>query len=230
MTLRKSTGQPTAGYYDDVLVMPTQSGTQWDALCHFFWRGRMYNGHWAGDAGTAGSRANGVQNYTGKIVTRGVFVDIAEQRGVETLDPGYAITADDLDECLAANNLQIRPGDALLVRTGFMGARRGKWADYAGGPSPGLSLHTATWIRDNDVAAVATDTWGIEVLPNEIDCWQPLHVVSLVHTGLAFGEMFDLDALSDDCKTDGIYEFMFSASPLPLTGASGSPVSALAIK
>jgi kynurenine formamidase len=55
-------------------------------------------------------------------------------------------------------------------------------------------------------------------------------VVSLVHTGLAFGEMFDLDALSDDCKTDGIYEFMFSASPLPLTGASGSPVSALAIK
>ena len=124
--LRKPTGQPTLGYYDDVLVMPTQSGTQWDALCHFFWRGQMYNGHPASDAGTAGSRSNGVQNYTGKIVTRGVFVDIAEHRGVETLDPGYAITADDLDECLAANNLQIRPGDALLVRTGFMGARRGK--------------------------------------------------------------------------------------------------------
>lgn len=68
---RESTGQPTAGYYDDVLVMPTQSGTQWDALCHFFWRGQMYNGHWAGDAGTAGSRSNGVQNYTGKIITRG---------------------------------------------------------------------------------------------------------------------------------------------------------------
>jgi hypothetical protein len=55
-------------------------------------------------------------------------------------------------------------------------------------------------------------------------------VVSLAHTGLAFGEMFDLDALSADSKTDGVYEFMFSASPLPLTGASGSPVSALAIK
>ena len=46
-----ATGQPTAGYYDDVLVMPTQSGTQWDALCHFFWRGQMYNGHPAADAG-----------------------------------------------------------------------------------------------------------------------------------------------------------------------------------
>ena len=143
---------------------------------------------------------------------------------------GYAITTDDLDEYLAAKNLEIRPGDALIVRTGFMAARRGKWGDYAGGPSPGLSLHTAPWLRDNDVAAVATDTWGIEVLPNEIDVWQPLHVVGLAHTGLAFGEMFDLDALSEDTKADGIYEFMFSASPLPLTGASGSPVSALAIK
>jgi kynurenine formamidase len=228
--LTKSTGQPTAGFYDDVLVMPTQSGTQWDALCHVFWRGQIYNGHSAADAGTGGSRSNGVQNYTGKIVTRGVFVDLPAHRGVDTLEPGYAITTDDLDEYFAAKNLEIRPGDALIVRTGFMAARRGKWGDYAGGPSPGLSLHTAPWLRDNDVAAVATDTWGIEVLPNEIDVWQPLHVVGLAHTGLAFGEMFDLDALSEDSRADGIYEFMFVASPLPLTGASGSPVSALAIK
>src|SRR5262245_13292946 len=95
-----------------------------------------------------------------------------------------AIATDDLDECLAANNLEIRPGDAPIVRTGFMGVRRENWGDYAGGPSPGLSLRTATWIRDKDIAAIATDTWGIEVLPNEIDCWQPLHVVSLVYTGL----------------------------------------------
>jgi len=168
--------------------------------------------------------------YTGKLVTRGVFVDLPAHRGVDTLEPGYAITTDDLDEYLAAKNLEIRPGDALIVRTGFMAARRGKWGDYAGGPSPGLSLHTAPWLRDNDVTAVATDTWGIEVLPNEIDVWQPLHVVGLAHTGLAFGEMFDLDALSKDSRADGIYEFMLVASPLPLTGASGSPVSVLAIK
>ncbi|SPM42766.1 Kynurenine formamidase [Mycobacterium numidiamassiliense] len=228
--LRKSTGQSTAGYYDDVLVMPTQSGTQWDALCHFFWRGQMYNGFSAAEAGSAGSRANGVQNYTGKIVTRGVFVDLAAHWGVHSLEPGYAITTDDLDGYLTEKNLEIRPGDALIVRTGFLGARRERWGDYAGGPSPGLSLHTAPWIRDQDIAAIAADTWGIEVLPNEIDCWQPLHVVSLAHTGLAFGEMFDLDALSDDCQSDGVHEFMFAASPLPLTGASGSPVSALALK
>ena len=228
--LRKSTGQPTGGYYDDVLVMPTQAGTQWDALCHFFWKGQMYNGYSAADAGPGGSRSNGVQNYTAKIITRGVFVDLAAHRGVDALEPGYAITTDDLDDYLAATHLEIRSGDAVIIRTGFMAARRWNWGDYAGGPSPGLSLHTAPWLRDKDIAAIATDTWGIEVLPNEIDCWQPLHVVSLTHTGLAFGEMFDLDALSEDCKADGIYEFMFSASPLPITGASGSPVSALAIK
>jgi kynurenine formamidase len=227
---RESTGEPTAGYYDDVLVMPTQSGTQWDALCHFFWRGQMYNGHPATDAGIGGSRSNGVQHYTGKMVTRGVFIDVPTFQGVDTLEPGYAITPADLDEYLSAKRLTVGPGDALIVRTGFMAARRDNWGDYAGGPSPGLSLDTAPWLRDKDIAAVATDTWGIEVLPNEIDVWQPLHVVSLAHTGLAFGEMFDLDRLSRDSAADGIYEFMFCASPLPLTGASGSPVSALAIK
>jgi kynurenine formamidase len=228
--LRETSGQPTIGYYDDVLTMPTQSGTQWDALCHFFWRGKMYNGYSAADATTGGSRANGVHNYTGRIVTRGIFVDLAEHRGVQSLEPGYAITADDLDEYLAAKKLEVRPGDALLIRTGFMSVRRHNWGDYAGGPSPGLSLHTAPWLREKDVAAIATDTWGIEVLPNEIECPQPLHVVCLVHTGLAFGEMFDLDALSKDTKDDGVHEFMFSASPLPATGASGGPVSAVAIK
>lgn len=97
-----------------------------------------------------------------------------------------------------------------------MTARRGAGATIAGGPSPGLSLHTAPWLHDKDIAAVASDTWGIEVLPSEIDCWEPLHIVSLVHTGLAFGEIFDLDALSADSSADGVYEVMFAASPLPL--------------
>lgn len=98
------------------------------------------------------------------------------------------------------------------------------------GPAPGLSLHTAPWLHRQGVAAIAADTWGVEVRPNEIGVYQPLHVVSLVHTGIAFGEMFDLDALAADCAADGVYEFMFVASPLPLTGAAGAPVSAVAIK
>ncbi|MGV0734601.1 cyclase family protein [Mycolicibacter sinensis] len=218
------------GFADDVVLMPTQSGTQWDALCHIFWNGRMWNGRTAAEVGSAGAAANGIQHYTGRLVMRGILIDMARARGVASLDPGVAITADDLDGYLESHALTVGRGDALLIRTGFMGARRGHWGDYAGGAAPGLSLHTAPWLHAHDVAAIATDTWGVEVRPNEIDVVQPLHVVSLVHGGMAFGEMFDLDDLAADCADDGVYEFMFVASPLPLTGATGSPVSALAIK
>jgi kynurenine formamidase len=218
------------GFFDDVLIMPTQCGTQWDALCHIFWEGRMWNGRSAGQVTSRGAEANGIEHYTGRIVMRGVLVDAARHRGVDALPPGEAVTQDDVEGFLDAHGVAVRPGDALLVRTGFMAARRGDWGDYAGGPAPGLSLHIAPWLHRHDIAAVATDTWGVEVRPNEIGYFQPLHVVSLVHGGIAFGEMFDLDALAADCAEDGVYEFMFVASPLPLTGASGAPVSGLAIK
>lgn len=218
------------GYSDDIVIMANQAGTQWDALSHIFWDGKMWNGRSAGEVTSAGASANGIENYTGRIVTRGLLLDFPQWRGVESLDPGEPITVDDIEAYLAARGLAVMPGDALIVRTGFMHARRGDWGDYAGGDAPGLSLHTAPWLHAHGVAAVATDTWGVEVRPNEIGVFQPLHVVSLVHTGIAFGEMFDLDAVASDCAADGVYEFMFVASPLPLTGAAGSPVSALAIK
>jgi kynurenine formamidase len=218
------------GYSDDVVIMANQAGTQWDSLSHIFWDGKMWNGRSAALSTSAGAAVNGVHNYAGRIVTRGLLVDVPALFGVETLEPGQAVTTADLEASLAEHDLEVLPGDALLVRTGFLAARRDAWGDYAGGPAPGLSLHTAPWLHEKGIAAVATDTWGVEVRPNEIGVFQPLHVVSLVHGGIAFGEMFDLDALARDCAGDGVYEFMFSASPLPLTGAAGSPVGAVAIK
>jgi kynurenine formamidase len=218
------------GFADDILIMPTQSGTQWDALSHIFYKGRMWNGRLAAEVTSKGAAKNGIEHFSGRIVMRALLIDMPANLGLNALQPGHAIGPDDLDDYLAAYDLEVRPGDALLVRTGHLAARRDAWADYAGGPAPGMSLHTAPWLHRHDIAALATDTWGVEVLPNEIDVFQPLHVVSLVHGGLAFGEMFDLDGLAADCATDGIYEFMLIASPLPLTGATGSPVSALALK
>ena len=218
------------GFSDDVLVMPTQSGTQWDSLSHIFWKGQMFNGRSADQVTSRGAAANGIENLTGRIVMPGVLIDVPAHRGVDALEPGEAIDPAEIEEFLADRNLTVHPGDALLVRTGFMAARRGNWQDYAGGAAPGLSLHLAPWLHSQDIAAVATDTWGVEVRPNQIDYFQPLHIVSLVHGGIAFGEMFDLDALAADCAQDGVYTFMFVASPLPITGASGAPVSALAIK
>ncbi len=67
--------------------------------------------------------------------------------------------------------------------------------------------------------------------PNETDAiFQPLHVVLLVNAGVLFGEMFDLEALADDCAGDGVYEFLLVAAPLPFTGAVGGPLNPIAMK
>lgn len=218
------------GYSDDVVVMPNQAGTQWDGLAHIFWQGRMYNGFDAAEVTAKGAARCGIEVWQERMVMRGVLLDVARHKGVEALEPGYAITAADLDETAAAHGVEVRAGDALIVRTGMLEARRGAWGDYNGGPAPGLSLHTAPWLHAHDVAALATDTWGCEVRPNEVDLFQPLHIVALVHMGIAFGEIFDLEAIGRDCAADGVHEFMFVAAPLPITGAAGSPVNALAIK
>lgn len=218
------------GYADDTMILPNQAGTQWDALSHIFYEGKMWNGRSAAEVTTKGAQHNGIENMTGRIVTRGVFVDLPSWKGVAALEPGYSIMPDEVDSYLADKGIEIESGDALVVRTGFMFVRRGDWGDYSGGAAPGLSLTMAPWLHRHEIAAVATDTWGVEVRPNEIPVFQPLHLVSLVHGGIPFGEIFDLDTLASDSTQDGVYTFMFVASPLPLTGAAGSPVSALALK
>jgi kynurenine formamidase len=218
------------GYSDDMIVMGTQCGTQWDSLAHVFRNGQMWNGYSAAEHTSSGTTRNGIEHWADRFVQRGVLIDVPAHHGVPWLPDGYPITADDLEQALAAQGASVQPGDAVLVRTGQMTARRGNWGTYAGGDAPGLSLHTAPWLYDKQVAAVATDTWGMEVRPNEIDVFQPLHLVALVHMGIAIGEIFDLDALAADCAVDGRYEFMLAATPLKITGAVGSPVGAVAIK
>ena len=218
------------GYSDDMVIMGTQCGTQWDSLAHIFRNGQMWNGYSAGEHTSGGTARNGIQHWVDRFVLRAVLVDVPAHHGVDSLEDGYPITVDDLEQTLNAQGAAVRPGDALLVRTGQMTARRGNWGTYAGGDAPGLSLHTAPWLHDKQIAAVATDTWGMEVRPNEIDVFQPLHLVALVHMGIAIGEIFDLDALAADCAADGRYEFMLAATPLNITGAVGSPVGAVAVK
>jgi kynurenine formamidase len=220
----------TFGFADDVIVMPNQSGTQWDGLAHIFFEGKMFNGYDAGLVSAKGAAKCGIEQFRQKMVMRGVFLDVARAKGVDALEPGYAITAADLDATAAAEGVEVRTGDCVIVRTGLLGQRRGKWGDYSGGPAPGFSLHTAPWLAEHEVAAIAADTWGLEVRPNEIELFQPLHIVALVHMGIPFGEIWDLEEISADCADDGVYEFMLSAATLPITGAAGSPLNALAIK
>jgi kynurenine formamidase len=220
-------------FTDDVWVLPSQAGTQWDGLAHCFYRGKMYNGYDSSTVSSWGAKRCGIQVWKDRIVTRGVLLDIARWRGVDWLSKGDAIEDTDLAACAKAQSVEVREGDIVLIRTGSidMYRQQGSWGDYAGGDAPGLALSSTRWIHAKSVAGVAVDTWGAEVRPNETpDVFQPFHVVALVHMGLLLGEIFDLEELAADCAADRQFDFQFVAPPLPVTGAVGSPINPLAIK
>jgi kynurenine formamidase len=221
------------GAADDVVIMPTQSGTQWDALGHMFYEGRMWNGYDATLVSSLGAERNDVAAYRDRIVGRAVLLDLPRFLGLDWCEPGRATRGEELDACAASEGLEIRRGDILLIRFGQIAQcrARGEWGDYAGGDAPGLAFDTLGWIVEREIAGLATDTWGAEVRPNElVYVNQPWHRVALPSIGLLVGEIFDLEALAADCAADGVYEAFFVACPLPITGAVGSPVNPIAIK
>jgi kynurenine formamidase len=162
-----------------------------------------------------------------------VLLDVARHVGKPFLEDGTAITNEDLDACAKAQGVEIKRGDFVIVRTGQMEQRldAGDWGGYAGGDAPGLAFETAEWIHKKQIAAICTDTWGCEVRPNETkDASQPWHWVVIPMIGITMGEIFYLRDLAADCAQDKVYEFMFFAPPLQVTGAVGSPINPQAIK
>ena len=224
---------PYLRYADDAINMPCQASTQWDALCHIFLDDKMYNGFDAKLVDARGAKKLGIEHVRDKMAGRGVLLDIARHKGVESLDDGYAITNADLDACAKAQGVDVRKGDFVIVRTGHQERclTKNDWHGYAGGDAPGVAFETCYWIREHDIAAICTDTWGCEVRPNETnEANQPWHWVVIPAIGISMGEIFYLKELADDCAADKVYEFFFTAPPLHLPGAAGSPINPQAIK
>jgi len=220
-------------YADDAVTMPLQCGTQWDALSHVFYDGRMYNDRDVRLVTSRGALANSIDKLADGVVGRGVLLDLPRWKRVRWLENGTPIPPGDLDACAESQGVAVEPGDVVLVRTGQMTRclEARSWEGYCGGPAPGLSVHCARWLFERQVAAVASDTFALEVVPSEVpDCIFPLHMISLRNTGVLFGEIFRLDALAEACARDGDYAFLFCAPPLPFSGAVGSPINPLAIK
>jgi kynurenine formamidase len=224
-------GSPS--HADDAGPGPLRCGTQWDALAHACYDGKMYNNRDIRTVCRSAARANIIDQFSRGVIGRGVLLDLPRYQRLPWLDDRTRIRPDDLDRCAEAFGVTIDPGDIVLVRTGMMTRckQRESWEAYVSEPAPGLSVHCARWIFEREIAAAATDTWAIEVRPSETPhCSEPLHMISLRNTGLLFGRVFDLDELADACAEDGRYEFLFAATPLPITGAVSSPTNPVAIK
>jgi kynurenine formamidase len=218
---------------DDIIIMPLQCGTQWDGLGHIFYGDHMWNGYDCRTVTSAGAQKCGIENTREKMVGRGVLLDIPRLLGIDHLPDGFAVTCDHLDKAERQFGVKAGRGDYLIVRTGQMEAKLAErnWDGYSGGDAPGLAFETLDWLHAKQVAAIATDTWGVEVRPNQTDeATQPWHWIAIPIMGLTVGEIFYLAELAADCAEDQRYEFMFVAPALPITGAVGSPANPLAIK
>ncbi|HSH93844.1 MAG TPA: cyclase family protein [Roseimicrobium sp.] len=220
---------------DDIVIMPMQCGTQWDGLGHIFYGDHMWNGYDCRLVSSFGAEKCGIEKTQEKMVGRGVLLDVPKYLDVDCLPDGFGITAALLDEVEKAQGVAVKRGDYLLIRTGQMEAKlaEGNWDYYSGGDAPGLAFDTLEWLHRKEVAAVATDTWGVEVRPNQSEqagITQPWHWLCIPILGLTMGEIFFLGELAKDCAEDGIYEFLFVAPALPVTGAVGSPANPLVIK
>lgn len=218
---------------DDIVIMPLQCGTQWDGLGHIFYGDKMWNGRDCRTVTSFGAQQCGIEKTRDKMVGRGVLLDIPKMLGMEALPDGFGVTTELLDKADAHFGVSVRRGDFVIVRTGHMEAKlaAGTWDGYSGGDAPGLTFDTLDWLHAKQVAGIITDTWGVEVRPNQTtDAAQPWHWIAIPIIGLSVGEIFYLPELSRDCAADRRYEFMFIAPAIPITGAVGSPVNPLAIK
>jgi len=225
-------GEGDFRYSDDIVVMPLQCATQWDSLAHVYYDGQLYNGFPATTITAAGAARNAIDRLGPGIVSRGVLLDVARLWGVDRVGPGVAIKPADLEAAERAAGVRVETGDVLLVRTGHLGVFKLD-RDREGylRRTPGLGMACVEWLHARQVAAVATDTVAVEVIPWEDPALPlPVHLLCIRDVGLTLGEMFDLDELAAACARDGVWEFLFSAPPLKVTGGVGSPLNPLAVR
>ncbi|MEU1163835.1 cyclase family protein [Streptomyces sp. NPDC005921] len=219
-------------------LLPPRACTRWDGPGHGYDNEQAWHGRPRTAVIGDGDSVTGVERMREAFTGRGVLLDVGRVVGDARgeLPDGFAITEEHLRDTIEAQGAtsSVRRGDIVLVRTGRLGRvrRLGAWDGYADGDAPGLSFTTLGWLHRTEIAAVATDTWGLEVRPHEFaePAADPLHRIAIPAMGLPLGGMWDLDALAEDCAADGVHEFLLVAAPLPVTGAVGAPVSPIAVK
>jgi kynurenine formamidase len=214
---------------DDFIIMPLQQATQWDGFAHVGYDDYFYNGMHVSELTWEGAPRNGIDKTLPGMVGRGVLLDLARLHGVDWLEGGYRIGPDELEAAETAQGVRVGSGDALLFRTGWRRKALTEGWDGWLEAEPGLTPDCAAWLHHREVAAVAADNHAIEVTPVPgFDL--PLHCILIRDMGMPLGEIFDLEALAADCAHDGQWDFLFSAPPLRIPGAVGSPASPIAIK
>jgi kynurenine formamidase len=212
------------------MVFHGQTITHIDALSHYSWQGKMYNGKPASlVTSREGAQSHAIDVAADGIVSRGVLLDIPAVRGVPWLPPDEPVMPDDLEAAERQAGVRVEAGDILLVRTG----NYRKILEQ--GPVPGTAPSTACqvactpWFKARDIAMLGTDTSN-DARPSAYpNIATPLHTVSLVALGLWLIDNANLEQLAAACAQRQRYTFMLCLGPLRLRRVTGSPVNPIAL-
>jgi kynurenine formamidase len=207
-----------------MILTADHAGTHVDALCHQAENMVMFGGVpvSAENQGPGGLTALTAETLP-PIIRRGVLIDLVAARGGR-LPPRYLVERDELAAVADQQGVDVRPGDVLLVHTGWGAAWRDP--DYITGG--GMARSSGEWAVERQVYAVGADnmSWDLPgytdpVLGHSL----PNHTLLLARAGILIFE----NLLLEDLAATGAREFAFVSLPLKLVGATGSPTRPVAI-
>lgn len=210
-------------FAEDTLLLPLHVGTHVDALCHVWCQDRLYNGFpGSGTRSTTGAMKLGVDKMP-PSVTRGVLLDFVKLRG-GPLPDGAAIDAAEVERAFAAAGTTPQPGDAILMRTGWL-ERQQSGAPISFNDEPGIETSAARLFSAAGIGLLGADNYAIEVLPFAKGTIFPVHQHLIRDHGMPLLEGLSLAALAAQATRP----FMFAMAPLPIEGGTASPVAPMAI-
>jgi kynurenine formamidase len=207
------------------------SVTHLDSLGHIFWNQQGYNGVPASSVSMSdGATKGSVVVARNGIVTRGVLLDMPAALSVEWLEPGHAITPEQLERAEQVHGVHVEAGDILFIRTGRDVRREHHGTiDPSTDGAPGLHISCLPWIHERSVGVLGSDSVN-DVMPSGVpDSLCPIHTIGIVAMGLWLMDNVYLETLRERCVARNSWEFMSVLSPLVLSAATGSPLNPLAI-
>lgn len=212
------------------MVFHGQTITHIDALSHYSWQAKLYNGRPANlITSREGAQSHSIEVASEGIVTRGVLLDITRVKGTPWMAVDDPVMPEDLEAAERLEGVRVEEGDILLVRTGNYRMRLENGPRPRTEPATACQVACTPWFKERGVAMLGTDTSN-DIRPSHYaTITAPLHTVSLVTLGMWLIDNANLEELSQACQERNRYEFMLTLGPLRLRNVTGSPVNPIAL-
>jgi len=206
--------------------------THIDALCHIAYKGSLYNGRPASEVNSRGASVLDITTYANGVVGRGILIDVPRYRHVKWLEPGDAVTSEEIEKVEKAEGVELGEGDIMVFRTGHHRRRLelGAWdPGYTGDGRAGLDPYVVKWMHERKIAAFLPDGDG-ETVPSCVEGINyPIHPLQVTAMGMCVADSLNLEDLAKICEKEQRWEFMLIMAPLSLPTATGSPFNPIAI-